>query len=46
MALLSSRCWQTASTVRIRDWDGQAHIQWGRAKVGGAAVGLRVLGDC
>lgn len=31
------------SQFRIRDWDGQAHTQWGRAAVGAAAVGLGVL---
>lgn len=31
------------SQFRVRDWDGQAHIQWGRAAVGAAAIGLGVL---
>ena len=31
------------SQFRVRDWDGQAHTQWGRAAVGAAAVGLGVL---
>lgn len=31
------------SQFRVRDWDGQAHTQWGRAAVGVAAVGLGVL---
>ena len=28
------------SQFRVRDWEGQAHTQWGRAAVGVAAVGL------
>ncbi|MXZ42948.1 MAG: hypothetical protein F4Z18_14600 [Caldilineaceae bacterium SB0666_bin_21] len=31
------------SQFRVRDRDGQAHTQWGRAAVGVAAVGLGVL---
>ncbi|MYD88846.1 MAG: hypothetical protein F4Y08_00690 [Caldilineaceae bacterium SB0662_bin_9] len=31
------------SQFRVRDQDGQAHTQWGRAAVGAAAVGLGVL---
>lgn len=31
------------SQFRVRDWEGQAHTQWGRAAVGVAAVGLGVL---
>ncbi len=31
------------SQFRVREQDGQAHIQWGRAAVGAAAIGLGVL---
>ena len=31
------------SQFRVRDWDGQAHTQWGRAAVGAVAIGLGVL---
>lgn len=31
------------SQFRARDWDGQAHTQWGRAAAGVVAVGLGVL---